>query len=342
MAYDFAGQWVTPEFNIYSGGDRGDFDSTPQLQNQDEVFRRLARQFGYTGPARGARAFAAGLVDAQGNPTSDMINMQGQGVPADIMRYLIETAPKTRQDSSSDEIQMGTAHSLPSDYLGWLASGLTPEQVAEWDQRTVKSNPGGISGFIGDYGVPLLMAGMGGLMMGPYSLATGGDLIGGAGGELLGGAAADALGTGSFAAADAAGLTQMGIDAGLSGSALDAFVASGGTLGSTAAGGLGGASTIADSFGLPTPDYVPPTYQPTTPNVPTTPTPDYPMPPPTDVPTNVPDIDPTLDWPTLPDGSFDWGSIFSGLNWGDILKGVVGGVGGYLGYEDMADAYRHS
>lgn len=43
----------------------------------------------------------------------------------------------------------------------------------------------------------------------------------------------------SAAAADAAGLAQMGAAAGLQGSALEAFVASGGTLGSTAAGGGG-------------------------------------------------------------------------------------------------------
>lgn len=67
-------------------------------------------------------------------------------------------------------------------------------------------------------------------------------------------------GTAGLSAADILGLQQMGQAAGLSGSALEAFVASGGTLGSTAAGGLGGFGSIAEMFGLPTPAYVPPTY----------------------------------------------------------------------------------
>jgi hypothetical protein len=61
---------------------------------------------------------------------------------------------------------------------------------------------------------------------------------GSAGGTL--GSAAGAAGgaaSGGMAAADAAGLAQMAADAGLTGAAADAFVASGGVLGSTAAGG---------------------------------------------------------------------------------------------------------
>jgi hypothetical protein len=58
--------------------------------------------------------------------------------------------------------------------------------------------------------------------------------LGGAG--VAAGAGEAAAAGGAFSAADAIGLAQMGEAAGLTGSALDAFVASGGTLGSTAAG----------------------------------------------------------------------------------------------------------
>lgn len=69
-----------------------------------------------------------------------------------------------------------------------------------------------------------------------YGIA--GGMTGMAGLSTLGTAGAGAA-TSGMSAADIAGLTQMGMDAGLSGGALDAFVASGGTLGSTAAGGGG-------------------------------------------------------------------------------------------------------
>lgn len=80
--------------------------------------------------------------------------------------------------------------------------------------------------------------------MGPL-LATGAAFGGlGAFGDLFSTltGAGGSTGGAALSAADIAGLTQMGIDAGLSGAALESFVASGGTLGSTAAGGaLGGA-----------------------------------------------------------------------------------------------------
>lgn len=75
-------------------------------------------------------------------------------------------------------------------------------------------------------------AGMG--TFGGSALANGGSLLS----TLSGGAGATGAG-GSMAAADAAGLAQMAADAGLTGAAADAFVASGGTLGSAAAGGGG-------------------------------------------------------------------------------------------------------
>lgn len=62
----------------------------------------------------------------------------------------------------------------------------------------------------------------------------------GVGAGALTGEAAAAASTGAGgAAANTAGLVQMGIDAGLTGPALESFVASGGTMGSTAAGGGG-------------------------------------------------------------------------------------------------------
>ena len=81
--------------------------------------------------------------------------------------------------------------------------------------------------FLTDYGAQLAMA-----------LATAGTsaYAGGLGGA---GAVSGATTSGGMAAADAAGLAQMGADAGLAGPALDSFVASGGTLGSTAVGGGG-------------------------------------------------------------------------------------------------------
>jgi len=69
----------------------------------------------------------------------------------------------------------------------------------------------------------------------PLGIATAGLAFGG----LAGAGAAGAAG-----AADAAGLSAMAADAGLAGTAADAFVASGGTLGSTAAGG-GGVTALA-------------------------------------------------------------------------------------------------
>ena len=68
---------------------------------------------------------------------------------------------------------------------------------------------------------------------GPFLLA-----VGATGAFLAPAVAAGATGF-NAAAADAAGLAQMAADAGLTGTAADAFVASGGTLGSTAAGGGG-------------------------------------------------------------------------------------------------------
>ncbi len=81
--------------------------------------------------------------------------------------------------------------------------------------------------------------------VGAGTAITAADLAGGLTG-LSGGAlgAATALGGGS---ADIAGLTQMGQDAGLSGQQLQDFVNSGGTTGSTAAGG-GGVGFGADTF----------------------------------------------------------------------------------------------
>lgn len=64
------------------------------------------------------------------------------------------------------------------------------------------------------------------------AIASGGLAMGALGG-------AGAAGAAGVGAADAAGLAAMGADAGLSGAALDAFVASGGTMGSTMAGGGG-------------------------------------------------------------------------------------------------------
>lgn len=76
------------------------------------------------------------------------------------------------------------------------------------------------------------------LTMAPLAIAGAGLFLGG-------GAAA-----GGMSAADTVGLTQMGEAAGLSGPALDAFVASGGTAGSTAAGGGGvGLGAIAGGSG---------------------------------------------------------------------------------------------
>lgn len=75
------------------------------------------------------------------------------------------------------------------------------------------------------------------------------------GGAALAGAGAPA-GAATLSAADTAALTAMGTEAGLSGAALDAFVASGGTLGSTAAGGgmfsgiMGGATRGAAQGGI--------------------------------------------------------------------------------------------
>jgi hypothetical protein len=71
----------------------------------------------------------------------------------------------------------------------------------------------------------------------PLAVIGGGLLAGGGAAGAGAGTGAGAGAGGSMAAADALGLSQMGQAAGLSGGALDAFVASGGALGSTAAGG---------------------------------------------------------------------------------------------------------
>lgn len=99
---------------------------------------------------------------------------------------------------------------------------------------------------LGNAGPAIMASAMGG------AAAAG---VGGGAGAAASGAGAGATGAGGFAAADAAGLAAMGADAGLSGAALDAFVANGGTLGSTAAGGggigLGAAATQGGGGALP-------------------------------------------------------------------------------------------
>jgi hypothetical protein len=104
------------------------------------------------------------------------------------------------------------------------------------------SNTGG-SDFWESYAVPAMMSAFAGGALGgvlPTSgfegLGTFGSSAAAAGGNVFTGAAGGAAG-GGMAAADAAGLAQMAADAGLTGAAADAFVASGGVLGSTAAGG---------------------------------------------------------------------------------------------------------
>lgn len=104
---------------------------------------------------------------------------------------------------------------------------------------------------------------------GPFLLAAGGlaalaaPAAAGAGsaaglGEAVGanayfaGAGAAGAGATGFAAADLAGLAQMGQAAGLSGAGLEAFIQSGGTLGSTAAGGGGvGFGALSSLAGAP-------------------------------------------------------------------------------------------
>jgi hypothetical protein len=104
------------------------------------------------------------------------------------------------------------------------------------------SNTGG-SDFWESFAVPAMMSAFAGGALGgvlPTSgfegLGTFGSSAAAAGGNVFTGAAGGAAG-GGMAAADAAGLAQMAADAGLTGAAADAFVASGGVLGSTAAGG---------------------------------------------------------------------------------------------------------
>ena len=71
-----------------------------------------------------------------------------------------------------------------------------------------------------------------------------------AGGAEAGTTAGAGAGAGAGAAANQTALYQMAFDAGLEGAAADAFVASGGTLGSTAAGGLGvGTGAVAGGLG---------------------------------------------------------------------------------------------
>jgi hypothetical protein len=97
---------------------------------------------------------------------------------------------------------------------------------------------------------PAMLAGAGAEAGGTGGVVSGSGVGGGAGGVIPGGATGA---TGALSAADVAGLTQMGQAAGLSGSALESFVASGGALGSAAAGGGGvaGGSSILSKL-LPT------------------------------------------------------------------------------------------
>src|SRR3990167_7826914 len=99
---------------------------------------------------------------------------------------------------------------------------------------------GGIRGFLNqnvDWMVPAALAGMGGYAAGGaaglYGVEAGAGVAGAEGG------AATAGGAGTGAVANQQALYQMAFDAGLEGAAADAFVASGGAMGSTAAGGGG-------------------------------------------------------------------------------------------------------
>lgn len=116
------------------------------------------------------------------------------------------------------------------------------------DPTANQQNSSGLTGMINaTLGNPLLYAGIAGAgALGAFGSASafGADaaLAAGGAGSAAGGGAALA---GGASAADAAGLAQMAADAGLTGQAATNFVASGGTLGSTA-----GLNTLGSSLGV--------------------------------------------------------------------------------------------
>lgn len=153
----------------------------------------------------------AALADGYKGPTTD---------PFWAEKYILGMMTKDGKVLTSDfgggETKV-RADSLRGQALGPLMGHLqktNPQLLAHWDANRNHEGNNDWQGML-----------LGGAMLGVGTLAAG--AVAGAGGAA----------TGSMAAADAAGLSAMGQAAGLSGSALDAFVASGGAMGSTAAGG---------------------------------------------------------------------------------------------------------
>ena len=171
-------------------------------------------------------------------------------------------------DQYLQSLNTGTSFGIADDQLGriqgiadfnnmtldqWIKAGLGGDYTVEMDEYGTpiyKPVSGGAVNYGGfpaynpadgnEWMLPLAIAGFGACDMGLFGDLFGGATGGGAGGfGGGGGGVAAAEGTAGLSAADIAGLTQMGTDAGLSGSALESIVASGGTMGSAAAGGGG-------------------------------------------------------------------------------------------------------
>ena len=187
-----------------------------QRRNSDDVSYRYmldeenlfsnAKKYGYTGDETGAIGYLYGARDASGNIIPARTMASGQFGGSDAFR--------TAYQKEIGQIDPST---FRGNNMQDLVDRLDPESSRMIGEYNAIANPDGFT-------------------LAPWHLLAM-PLVAYAGMAAMGGAAG--AGAGGVAAADAAGLAAMGTEAGLSGAALDAFVASGGTMGSTAAGGGG-------------------------------------------------------------------------------------------------------
>ena len=172
----------------------------------------------------GSREYLASLYSKYGLDPSMMRGGEEMSRPTEINGGLYVPVrsgyfdPNAGYDNFSPAIKAARAAALKNVYIDSEGNTFAKPQDVEKTNKMIAPYLPPKYDFFNKYGVGLMSA----AVLGPA-------IAGAAGGA----------GVGAAASADAIGLAQMGQAAGLSGSALSEFVASGGTLGSTAAGAGG-------------------------------------------------------------------------------------------------------
>ena len=182
----------------------------------------------------GSREYLASLYSKYGLDPSMMRGGEEMSRPTEINGGLYVPVrsgyfdPNAGYDNFSPAIKAARAAALKNVYIDSEGNTFAKPQDVEKTNKMIAPYLPPKYDFFNKYGVGLVSA----AVLGPA-------IAGAAGGA----------GVGAAASADAIGLAQMGQAAGLSGSALSEFVASGGTLGSTAAGAGGAvAASMPQSY----------------------------------------------------------------------------------------------